>query len=85
MTKITLEDLGQDFLWLMVNDDGRVIDAGPYQANIWRGAYIPLQFVRVGERCPIHHPPHIKFGYLRYRVTEIDRESNDENGTKDET
>ena len=40
MTKITLEDLGQDFLWLTVNDDGRVIDAGPFQGNIWRGAYL---------------------------------------------
>lgn len=59
--------------------------AGPYQGHIWRGAYIPLPEVRVGERCPIHHPPHINFGYLKYRVERIDKECKEEKLIEDET
>ncbi len=72
MKKITLEDKGQDLLWLVVNELGFVTDAGPYQKDIWVDAYIPIgEMLVIGEPCPIHHPPIIRFGYLRYKVESI--------------
>ena len=71
MVKITLEDKGQDFLWLLV-DNYTVVDAGPFQSHIWKGAFVPLPMVKVGEPCPIHHPPHIRIGFLKYRVEKIE-------------
>lgn len=75
--KITLEDKGQDFLELYVSEeDEKVIDAQPFQGNIWRGAIIPISdksLFKVGKRCPIHHPPHIKFGFLDYIIEKIER------------
>lgn len=76
VTKITLEDRGQDFLELYVNDKGVVIDAKPFLYPTWAGAYIPVSdksMMRVGEPCPIHHPPHIVFGFLRYNIEKIER------------
>lgn len=75
--KITLEDKGQDFLELYVSEEEeKVIDAQPFQAHLWRGALIPISdksMFKVGEYCPIHHPPHIKFGFLDYRIEKIER------------
>ena len=67
VTKITLEDNGQDFLELYVSKSGEVVDAKPFQASIWRGAYIPVddeRLVKVGDLCPMHNPPHIVYGWL---------------------
>ncbi len=41
ITKITLEDKGQDILWFRINEGGLVEEAGPFQNEIWQGAYIP--------------------------------------------
>lgn len=71
MVKITLEDKGQDILWLII-DDSVVVNAGPYQWHLWEGATIPMSMVKVGQPCPVHHPPHIKFGFLKYRVEKIE-------------
>nr|DAP11242.1 MAG TPA: hypothetical protein [Caudoviricetes sp.] len=75
--KITLEDKGQDFLELYVSEeDETVIDAQPFQGSIWKGAMIPISdksLFKVGNRCPIHHPPHIKFGFLDYKIEKIER------------
>lgn len=45
MTKITLEDKGQNILWFKVNEDGIVEEAGPFQNEIWKDAYIPFRKV----------------------------------------
>lgn len=75
--KITLEDKGQDFLELYVSEeDETVIDTQPFQGSIWKGAMIPISdksLFKVGNRCPIHHPPHIKFGFLDYKIEKIER------------
>lgn len=75
--KITLEDKGQDFLELYVSEeDETVIDAQLFQGSIWKGAMIPISdksLFKVGEYCPIHHPPHIKFGFLDYKIEKIER------------
>lgn len=72
MKKITLEDNGQDLLWLVINELGFVIDAGPYQKSVWMDAYIPTdELLAVGKYCPIHHPPIIRFGFLSHKVESI--------------
>lgn len=76
VTKITLEDNGQDFLELYVSESGEVVDAKPFQGSIWRGAYIPVdieEVVKVGDLCPIHNPPHITFGWLKHKIEKIEQ------------
>lgn len=77
VTKITLEDNGQDFLTLFVdNKTGKVLDAKPFQSSIWTGASIPVwveEFVKVGAECPIHNPPHIMFGFLKHKIEKIEQ------------
>lgn len=76
VTKITLEDKGQDFVELYVSAKEVVIDAKPFQKSIWEGAIIPLSdkdMVKVGVYCPIHHPPHIVFGHLNYKIEKIEK------------
>ncbi len=73
-TKIHLEDKGQDFLWLLCDENGTVEEAGPFQSSIWKGSYIPVDnefLLEVGELCPIHNE-HIKYGFLNYKVTKIE-------------
>lgn len=76
VTKITLEDKGQDVLALFVDSDGVVIGTKPFQASVlWFGAVVPISvsgMVRVGAECPIHNPPYIVFGHLNYRVEAIE-------------
>ena len=71
MVKIYIEDKGQDILWFKVNDGGLVEKAGPFQNELWKGAYIPCQGLRIGQMLPIHHPPHIIRGFLKYRIVAI--------------
>ena len=74
--KISIEDLGQDFTALYINEKGIVIDAKPFQAALWRGAIIPIHdttLCKVGEHLPIHCPPHIEYGFLRYKITKIEQ------------
>lgn len=76
VTKITLEDNGQDFLELYVSKSGEVVDAKPFQGSIWRGAYIPVDnkdMVKIGDQCPIHNPPHIIYGWLKHKIVRIEQ------------
>lgn len=73
-TKITLEDKGQDLLWLRVNEDGLVEEAGPFQNEMWKGSYLPVWFARVGQLCPIHSFPHIIRFFLKYKIVSIEKE-----------
>jgi len=68
---IELEDKGQDFLEFQVDKDGIILKAIPYQTEIWKGAYIPLTSVKVGKVLPIHKPPYINFGFLKYKVKSV--------------
>lgn len=74
ITKITLEDRGQDILWFRVNEAGLVEKAGPFQNEIWKDSYIPLWIVEEGKPCPIHNYPHIIRGFLKYKVESIKKE-----------
>ena len=49
MVKIVLEDKGQDLLWLKVNEGGLVEEAGPFQNEIWKDAYVPYWGLYVGQ------------------------------------
>ncbi len=71
MVKIYIEDKGQDILWFKVNDGGLVEEAGPFQNELWKGAYIPYDGLRIGQKLPIHHHPHIIWGFLKYKIVAI--------------
>lgn len=68
---IQLEDNGQDFLQVVTDDRGEIIETRPFQTDIWKGGFIPLEMVVVGKELPIHHPPHINFGFLKHKVESI--------------
>lgn len=70
---IELEDNGQDFTELHVNQDGVVIDAKPFQSSVWQGARIPrvMYMLEPGNFCPMHHPPAINFGHLKHKIENI--------------
>lgn len=70
---IHLEDQGQDLLRLVV-EDGRVIEEQPFNREIYIGGSVPDFELVIGEPCPMHCPPHIEFGYLKYNVTKIESE-----------
>lgn len=84
LIRITIEDCGQDFTVFYTNASGRVIDAQPFQGWVWRGAIIPVEdpeMFKVGEPLPIHHPPHIIHGFLRYRIEKIEYIDNEPQDT----
>jgi hypothetical protein len=73
-TIIELEDNGQDFLELVTNHVGIIIDAKPFQKEAWEGGIIPIfdqEMCVVGESLPIHKPPHINFGFLKHNIKSI--------------
>lgn len=69
--EITLEDKGQDFTRFITDQNGIVVEALPYQTDLWKGAEIPITNQKIGELCMIHKPPRIEFGYLNYKVIKI--------------
>ena len=48
-TKIFFEDNGQDFLYWIIDDQGRVVSAGPFQNEIWRDNVVDLDSLEPGE------------------------------------
>lgn len=76
-TKITLEDKGQDLLSITTDKSGLVIETNnSLQTKLWGRSYIPISnpdLVAVGKLLPIHHPPEIQFGYLKYKITKIEK------------
>jgi hypothetical protein len=71
MKKIHFEDCGQDFLWWIIDDEGNVVDCGPFQASVWVGSTVYMDELEVGE------PPmfNSRFGddqLLNYSVTKIE-------------
>lgn len=48
-TLIQFEDHGQDFLWWVVDEAGKVIDCGPFQGFVWLGFTVTnLHLVKPG-------------------------------------
>jgi hypothetical protein len=80
-TIIELEDNGQDFIELITDQDGIIIDAKPFQKEVWVGGIIPIEtMLAVGEELPVHKPPHINYGLLKHKVKSIKQvESYDSN------
>jgi hypothetical protein len=71
---IELEDNGQDFLFFHVNQEGKIIDATPFQSEIWKGGSIPthsMEMLKPGKPCPLHKPPHFNFGYLKHKIKDL--------------
>lgn len=74
MKKITLEDNGQDFLEIITEDSGFITETRPFQTEIWKDGYIPLDSPEfyIGGILPIHKPPHIIYGFLKHKVIKIE-------------
>ena len=79
-TIIELEDNGQDFLELITDQKGIIIDAKPFQKEIWAGGIIPIEtMLIVGEELPLHKPPHFNYGFLKHKVKSIKKVDNYDN------
>lgn len=73
-TKIYLEDNGQDCTWLLCDEGGTIVDAGPFQGDIWKGGIIPVwnnYMMQVGQPCPIHNA-FIRHGFLKHKIEKIE-------------
>lgn len=71
-TVIELEDNGQDFLELITDEKGVIVDVKPFQKDVWIGGIIPIEtMLEVGKALPIHKPPHIHYGFLKHNVKSI--------------
>ncbi len=73
-TFIDLQDKGQDFLTMITDEDGTVIETRPFQTSVWAGAFIPIndkKMMKPGQPLPIHKPPHIKFGFLKHNIEKV--------------
>ncbi len=71
--KIDLEDNGQDVLWMLCDEHGTVVDAGPYQSAVWTGHTIPVwdsELMRVGEPCPINLGM-IRHSFLKHNIEKV--------------
>lgn len=68
---IHLEDQGQDLLRLVI-ENGSVIEEQPINRGIFIGGGVPDFLLEVGQPCPMHCPPNIVFGYLKYNVSKIE-------------
>jgi hypothetical protein len=73
-TFIELEDNGQDFLTVITDCNGIIVETRPFQSNIWKGATIPIESVgmmKPGQLLPIHNPPHIRYGFLKHKIEKV--------------
>lgn len=69
--RIDLEDLGQDLLTIFTDENGIILETEPFHSELYKGGYIPLTSIQIGEQCMIHHPPNINYGFLKYKITNI--------------
>lgn len=76
VVKVTLEDKGQDFLEMYVSEETcKIIDVQPLGRDFWVGVSVPIRFpgvFAVGKRLPVHNPPDIIFGFLKYKIEKIE-------------
>ena len=73
-TIIELEDNGQDFTIIVCDENGEITETQPFQTGIWKGGFIPIEspdMLKAGLHCPIHKPPHIKYGFLKHRIKNV--------------
>lgn len=77
--KVELEDNGQDFLEFITNERGVIIEAKPFQTEIWEGGYIPIEMQEIGDFCMMHKLPHFNYGFLKHKVTNIEEIKDESN------
>ncbi|WP_264520363.1 hypothetical protein [Flavobacterium sp. N1994] len=73
-TFITLEDNGQDFLTVVTDEHGKIVETRPFQTDIWKGGIVPitsLEMMAPGQPMPLHKPPHINYGFLKHRIEKV--------------
>lgn len=73
-TFIQLEDNGQDFLTVITDENGKIVECRPFQTDVWKGAIIPItskDMMKPGQFMPIHNPPYINFGFLKHKIEKV--------------
>lgn len=79
--KLHFEDQGQDFLWWEIDEHGKVVDCGPFQASVWVGSVIiddSETGLTEGDR-PLFFSKHGQELRLNYQIERIE-EMEVENG-----
>lgn len=75
-TIIELEDNGQDFLKVITNHVGVIIELQPFNIGAFLGAIIPIaqnEMMEPGKLLPIHSPPHINYGFLKHKIKKVEK------------
>lgn len=84
-TIIHVQDKGQDAVTFTCDKIGRILDVKPVFTSFWQGAVILVgvdSLCAVGKYCPIHSK-NIRFGFLEYIITKIEKEHGKETRTTD--
>ncbi|MGV4439904.1 hypothetical protein EDM00_11505 [Ornithobacterium rhinotracheale] len=71
---IELEDKGQDFTKIICDKRGIILETRPFQTEMWKGGIIPIreeELFAIDKECPIHKPPIINYGFLKYKIKNI--------------
>ena len=78
-TIIELEDNGQDFLKIITDHVGVIIELQPFNTGAFLGGLIPIgqeDMMEIGKELPIHHPPNISFGFLKHKIKNVQKVPN---------
>lgn len=70
--EIRFEDLGQDFTWWKVDEQGNVVDCGPFQYKTWVGGQV-LNVTELREDGKVEYQSQ-RLDYpieMRYRVARL--------------
>jgi hypothetical protein len=72
-TRIEFEDHGQDFLRWTIDEDGKVMDSQPFQADLWNGTtLLDYPDLKVGMALAII-TKHDDVLTLKYPIIKIER------------
>ena len=76
--KVTFKDEGQDFLWWEIDENGKVVDCGPFQATTWCKCQVvgttaapTLSDIRKGDHLVIL-PPGGKIMSLKHPIEKVE-------------
>lgn len=70
--QLTFEDHGQDFLRWIVDPDGNVLEAQPFQSDLWTQVQVVgIQAMKPGDTLSFVDP-YGRLRWLKYRVAEIE-------------
>lgn len=76
MTRYHLEDIGQDLLWIDI-EDGDIVGAGPYHNDLYAGKlsydYYANKTLRKGNKIRYSESPDHPVLFIKYPIVKIER------------